>query len=156
MLSKDISLRFFTDVSASGDSGATASDCVLAAVRTTPDGKPAQMLPVLEESGPTKPHSVVNWELTAKEKEQLQDLLMKVFSMFFQSHFKVGKEVFEFLCRLDVSFLEQAAKKVMTDRMVRETSLAELVVRVCGCWADKRRKAGLPVANEPALMDGKT
>ena len=87
-------------VSASGDSGAASSDGVVAAVGTTPDCKPAQVLPILEKNGPTQPRIVVHWDLTAEEKQKLRDLLMKLLSELFRNHFKVGKEDFDFLCWL--------------------------------------------------------
>ena len=58
-------------------------------------------------------HSVVTWLLTAKKKKQLQDLFMKVLS-------EVLPEVFDFLWRLDVFVLEQAANQLVTERMARE------------------------------------
>ena len=77
---------------------------------------------------------------------------------------KVGKEVFDFLWRLDVFVLEQAANQLVTERLAREgqqnkkkksnTSLAEPAARVSGREAGKRRKAGSPVAIVP--VDGKT
>ena len=90
----------------------------MAAAGTTSDGKPEQVMALFDKKGvqnaPARP--VVAWELTAEEKMQLQDLLVKILADVFEDKGKFTKADFDELCNLQLSVVQEASKQLVMEK----------------------------------------